>query len=266
MDNTEGTTYGVLMEGHYRAIATTAKAAKKFVDDKAYDAYDYDEIWHNIPDCAINIESKKVDGVWLDYPDFLPRYKFSELSKKTQKLVLAQNRYCMIQGYNWFNDVVYYIKEIGACMGIDINEVYFSCFTCETDGACFDGKYSFKKGSLKALKESYPLWPTFRALADKCEPLANDLQKLQKQNGYKLTAAMMYDQTFPHPQNIHFDIYKNGSIATFDPITKTAAIMREFMAISFDALNDQFKRLTCDESIKEWLADREFFKDGTIYK
>lgn len=201
-------------------------------------------------------------------------YQFSELSKKTQKLVLARNRYCTIQGYNWFNDIIHHLKKIGSFMGIEIDEIHFRGLTGGPTGGCFDGEYSFKKGSMKALKTAYPLWPAFRVLAEQSYVFAERLQALQKSNGYALTAVIEYDKTSPHPFNSSIEVFKNdettrdehgeptGDIATIELV----AIMREFMQLIFPAIHKEFKRLTGDEAIKEWLDDREFFKDGTIYK
>jgi hypothetical protein len=69
-------------------------------------------------------------------------------------------------------------KECAKIIGIDIDNVYYSGFWSQGDGACFEGSYSYKKGSVAAIK----------AYAPKCTELHNiakQLQDLEKRLFYR---------------------------------------------------------------------------------
>lgn len=78
-------------------------------------------------------------------------YSFDELSDAAKE-----------KAREWFrsgDDFSYYAKaviedakEIGKIMGIEIEEVYYSGFSSQGDGASFKGHWAYEKGSVKAIK------------------------------------------------------------------------------------------------------------------
>jgi len=77
--------------------------------------------------------------------------------------------------FEWWFDAVYDAKQIGALMGIDIDEVYFSGFWSQGDGACFTGEYRYKKGSVAAIKKEFPTDKELHYIAE-------NLAAIQRQN------------------------------------------------------------------------------------
>jgi hypothetical protein len=54
-------------------------------------------------------------------------------------------------GYDWHDFAFGDFKEIGAAFGFDISDIYFSGFSRQGDGACFEGSMQYRKGWRKAL-------------------------------------------------------------------------------------------------------------------
>ena len=59
--------------------------------------------------------------------------------------------------YEWWDSVFEDAKNIGALMGMEIEDIYFSGFSSQGDGACFEGNLSYQKGCVAAVKAWAPL-------------------------------------------------------------------------------------------------------------
>lgn len=63
-----------------------------------------------------------------------------------QERVLDHNRTCLVDWDDWWDCVYDAFKEEMAAVGITVDEMYFSGFWSQGDGACFEGRVSdFKK-------------------------------------------------------------------------------------------------------------------------
>ena len=65
-------------------------------------------------------------------------YKFSELDKSAKETAMQNWREGHLD-YEWWDFVFEDATEIGKLMGIDIDQIYFSGFASQGDGACFEG-------------------------------------------------------------------------------------------------------------------------------
>jgi hypothetical protein len=70
--------------------------------------------------------------------------------------------------------------------------IYFSGFSSQGDGACFEGTYRYKKGSVKAIKAHAP--------QDKeLHRIAKGLQEAQRPTRYSITANIKHRGRYYHP-------------------------------------------------------------------
>lgn len=82
--------------------------------------------------------------------------------------------------YEWYDSVFEDAKKCAECLGIEVDNIYFSGFWSQCDGACFKGKYAYRKGWKKALKGYAPmdkeLLKIGQALQDLQKPLFYNAQ------------------------------------------------------------------------------------------
>lgn len=70
-------------------------------------------------------------------------YPVTELSANALKN--AHNTYVQTIDYDWWELIFCDIKTIGKILGLDITEIFFSGFSQQGSGACFEGTFTPKK-------------------------------------------------------------------------------------------------------------------------
>lgn len=68
--------------------------------------------------------------------------------------------------HDWYDCTFDDVKAIGALIGFDIDNIYFSGFWSQGDGACFAGSLSYRKGCQKAVRKYAPQDTELHAIAD----------------------------------------------------------------------------------------------------
>ncbi len=195
-------------------------------------------------------------------------YKFNELSEEQQKKVLDRYRdFNTDENSDWYDSVYDDAKQVAELMGIDVDKIYFSGFWSQGDGACFEGRYSYKKGSLKAVKSYAPL-------DNELHRIAKELTAIQKQNFYKLEARIKHSGFYQHSNCTKFYITKEGeyyfdsndSYVRDNDKAALVPVIRDFMDWIYKQLEKEYEYLTSDEAIKESLIanDYDFTNEGRI--
>lgn len=129
-------------------------------------------------------------------------YTFDELNDKGKEK--AREWFREADDFSFYaENVIEDAKTIGALMGIEIKNVFYSGFYSQGDGACFEGSYSYKAGSVKAVKEYAPQDETLHNIA-------SELAAIQKRNFYKLSATVKHSGHYQHSQCTAIDVRKNG--------------------------------------------------------
>ena len=104
-------------------------------------------------------------------------YDIEELTGKARERALDWLREGL--DYEWWDSAFEDAKKCAECLGIEVDNIYFSGFWSQGDGACFNGKYAYRKGWKKALKEYAPM-------DNKLERIGQALQDLQRHYFYAL--------------------------------------------------------------------------------
>ena len=165
--------------------------------------------------------------------------------------------------YEWWDFVYDDAKQIGKIIGIDIDKIYFSGFCSQGDGACFEGSYSYAKGSVKNIKAYAPK-------DTELHQIALDLSKAQRKRFYELTANVKQSGHYMHEMCTDIRVYDSDSVFcdvdadTDDSITEP---LRDFMRWIYKQLESGYDYLNSDEAVTESIKinEYEFDEDGNIY-
>lgn len=189
-------------------------------------------------------------------------YKYNELTDEAAK---ERARDWYRQGhldYEWWDHVYDMAKEAGAILGIDIDNIYFSGFWSQGDGACFEGSYSYRKGWRKELQQHFG----GETLA-KLERIGLDLQDAQAKAFYKLSASVAHTGGNYHHLFTYISVdHEDRRASSHEEGTITDALS-DFMGWIYDCLESEHDYLTSDESVEEGLIvnEYEFTEEGEIH-
>ncbi len=192
-------------------------------------------------------------------------YEFNELSEQAKEH--ARERYrANAFDYDWWEYVYDDTKSAAELLGISINNIQFSGFWSQGDGASFTGDYRYAKGAFKRIKAWAP--------EDKeLHRIAEGIQCLQKQYFYSLRASITRDagsNYYSHSGTMHVDVWdsRRSMYADLgDAEDDLADLMRSFADWIYTRLEREFEFLTSDEQIDEAICanEYEFTEDGSIY-
>lgn len=189
-------------------------------------------------------------------------YKFAELSEDAQQTAIEKLWYINVDNDLSTEFILDDAKEIGKLMGIDITNIYYSGFSSQGDGACFEGSYQYRKGSVKLVKDYAPKDTVLHNLVTR-------LQAVQKTNFYGLLAYVKHSGNYYHQYCTNISVehnYNNISISS-ETEDEVIEILRDFMAWIYDRLEKEYNYLTTKEAIIETIEanDYDFTEDGKIY-
>ena len=180
-------------------------------------------------------------------------YPFNELTPAAQQTALEEDRFINVSDYEWYEFSLDNFKEAGKLIGIDIDQIYFSGFHNQGDGACFAGTYAWQKNSLKAVKKAYPECTELHAMA-------KALDTLQRQQPDKIGAKISRTGPYSHEHCVHFDCYHENSEKWLEDETEQEfkEIMRDFMKWIYIKLEEVYNHLISDISVSQTLITSEF--------
>jgi len=188
-------------------------------------------------------------------------YKFNELSDEAKETAIERFKEL---DYEWWDAAYEDFKTIGTLMGIDIDNIYFSHMYCQGSGACFEGTYSYKKGSVKALKEYAPQDETLHGIVE-------GLYSVQRKAFYSLEAKVKQRGHYNHANCTDIDVTDNRldyyEAASQDNEEAISEFLRDFMNWMMKRLYAEYEYLTSEEAIIETINcnDYEFDEDGNLY-
>lgn len=161
--------------------------------------------------------------------------------------------------YEWWDGVYETAKTAGACLGIDVDQIYFRGFWSQGDGACFTGRYSYRKGWRKALKAEFGA----EALA-KLTTIGEALQAVQRVAFYKLAASVTHTGWGSAEYDTTIDVdardVPDGLPVDEDDVKDA---LREFMRWTYRQLESEYDWLTSNEQVDESIRANEYtFTEG----
>jgi hypothetical protein len=186
-------------------------------------------------------------------------YSFGELSEEAQQTALEKNYDINVDFEDWSECIIDDATEIGALMGIEIKNVYFNGFWSQGDGACFEGNYEYRKGSVKAVCDYAPVDLTLHRIV-KC------LQVTQRLNFYQLNASITQSGHYTHEGCTAIDVLRNYNSATLEATEDISELLRDFMRWIYKQLEQEYAFQTEAEQIKDTIIanDLQFNADGSF--
>lgn len=158
-------------------------------------------------------------------------------------------------------------KEVASLIGINITSIYWSGAGLGA-GACFEGRYSYKKGSVKAVKAFAPQDETLHRIAKK-------LQDLQKKHFYQLCAKVTHSGRYSHEFSTSINVWRDipswgggQEIIVQDDVEDALKVtLRSFMRWIYSQLDKQNDYLHSDEAVDEAILanEYEFYEDGSKF-
>lgn len=209
-------------------------------------------------------------------------YKFEELTESAKETARQWWRNCENQDFDTefiYDDVV----RMGTLLGIDINThavklmgggvrheptIYYSGFSSQGDGACFEGSYRYKKGTVKAILAETSAGNDDASKGDKeLLRIATALYNLQRVNFYQLTASTRHSGHYYHSgcMSVECD-RKDGKIWTAGAEDEMTQLMRDFADWIYSSLEAEYDYRMSDENVDESIIinEYEFNEEGEI--
>lgn len=190
-------------------------------------------------------------------------FKFCELSQDAKETVI-ETFSDINTDYQWWDFLFEDFKTVGEILGIEINEIYFSGFWSQGDGACFEGNYSYKKDCIKKIKEYAPTDTELHSIA-------TALFQIQRPYFYRLTANIKHSGHYYHEYCTAIDVYQQdntdyGNVSSND-VEAIEDLLRDFMRWMYQQLEKEYNWLTTKEQIISTIESNnyEFTEDGQQY-
>lgn len=140
--------------------------------------------------------------------------------------------------------------------------VYWSGFSSQGDGACFEGSYSYAKGAAKAIRAEAPQDVRLHQIAD-------DLQAAQRKAFYRLTAHCKHSGHYYHSGCMRVSVFyqddewRDLPEGSEDAITEA---LRDFANWIYSQLEQEYEYRMSDENVDECIRinEYEFTRQGAI--
>lgn len=188
-------------------------------------------------------------------------YQFDELSD----LAKEKARVWWRSGFELDHDSIFEdVATIADLFGLDICRngepaIYYTGFSSQGDGACFQGRYTYKPGALKAVKQYAPK-------DEDLHRIVAGLQAAQKPYFYKLTADCNHSGHYYHSgcmvvEVIHAeDEYRDIG----DGETELRDLLRQFADWIYSQLREAYFAEMEDDQVDDNIRanEYEFTEDG----
>lgn len=187
-------------------------------------------------------------------------FQFSELSDKAkQKALEWYSQFPFTDSGDW-DHVECDAIEIASLFGLEIDKIYFSVFSNQGDGACFEGSYKYKKGGLAAVKQHAPTDTELHSIVKR-------LQEVQSKQFYNLEASCKQSGHYNHSGCMSVEVshaesnYKDIGDAEDD----IRDLLREYADWIYSNLSKEYDYQTSEEAMTEAIEANqyEFLEDGS---
>ena len=192
-------------------------------------------------------------------------YRFHELSPEAQQYALEKQSRFEAENFDSgcvFDDAA----TIADLFGLDIRQtrktrmngehyyaptIYYSGFSSQGDGACFEGRYKYRRGALKDVKG--------HAGRDKeLHRIVKALQEVQRKNFYQLTARTTHSGHYYHSGCMSVNVERSdGKEMTDDAEETVKECLRDFADWIYRQLENEYDYRTGEEACREAIEANE---------
>lgn len=183
-------------------------------------------------------------------------YKLDELDPPTQQQAHQKWQEHNL-GYEWWEFTYDNAKRIGKILGIEIENIGFSGFWSQGDGAHFEGYYQYEKGSVANVIKECPQ-------DEELHGIARRLQKIQKKFFYKLRAGVKHRGHYQHSgcTSIEVEYYDDRYRDIGNAEDDIKDELRTFMDWIYKSLEKEYEFLQSFEQFKESAEANEYEFDS----
>lgn len=200
-------------------------------------------------------------------------YQFDELEDRAKERARDWYRQGALD-YDWWDAVYDDASQCATILGIDLNQkpvklmsgatrydaaIYFSGFSSQGDGACFEATYAYAKGAAKKIRSHAPKDTELHRIAD-------ELQALQRSNFYRLTARTKHRGHYYHSGCMAVDVDDNETRQTawLQVEESLTQLLRDFADWIYRQLEAEHDYFMSDESVDDTIRanEYEFTEDG----
>lgn len=201
-------------------------------------------------------------------------YSFDELDNRAKERARDWFREGALD-YDWWDCIYDDAATIADILGINLRQkpvklmngstrydpcIWFSGFSSQGDGACFEGSYSYVKGCKAKIRDHAP---QDKELAR----IANNLTAVQRQHFYRLEANVKHRGHYYHSRCTEIDVFdREDNYRDIGNAEATIAeLLRDFMNWIYRQLEQEYEWRMADTQIDDDIrAEKyEFNKDGT---
>ena len=200
-------------------------------------------------------------------------YQFDELDEKAKERAREWYRQGNWDDNFWSECVIDDAKEIGTHMGMDIDNIYFSGFWSQGDGACFEGTWRASDVKVDKLKEYAPQDKELHRIVDGLAELAKEYPdgyfKVTHRGHYSHSGCTSFDVELPCEQEEELEYnspeYKLLQVKLGEDEDALIELARDYMDWIYRTLEKEWEYLNADAQVDESIRanEYEFLKDGT---
>lgn len=206
-------------------------------------------------------------------------YTFDELSDKAKERARDWWREASAGDNDFADNVLEEAARFGELLGIEFKQtpvkllngstryepaIYWSGFSSQGDGACFEGSYAYHAGGAEAIAAEVP-----DGTGDsntELNRIARKLTALQAANGYALTASITKtSHHYTHERTVEIDVHAADDSEADEPTTEALReLLRAFMRWIYRGLETEYEYQNSAEYIDETISanEYEFTEDG----
>lgn len=179
--------------------------------------------------------------------------KYQDLPEERKEQIRDDNRDINF-GHEWWDGVYDWAKDTGKEFGLDIEDIYFSGFASQGDGACFTGQLRFKECNESDLPEDVkPIYNTLHQ--------SNSLIKIVNRDA-ELYVCITHRGNYSHEHCMSFSYDDYASEEVLDLIREKEddieEALRDYARWIYARLENENDYLTSDEAVDQALYDEEY--------
>lgn len=198
-------------------------------------------------------------------------YQYSELSETAKQRAREWWRECANSDNNFAECVYEDAAKMADIFGLDINtrwensgnyspNIYYSGFSSQGDGACFEGDYKYKAGALKAIKDEAPQ-------DTELHRIVKALQDAQRKVFYRATARTKHRGFYYHSWCMDVDVDLVNDLKQFSELEREITqLMRDFADWIYEQLESAYEWENADDQVIASIEANEykFLESGAI--
>lgn len=201
-------------------------------------------------------------------------YKFDELPSERAKDT-AREWFRQGMESDWSEFICEDADIIGKMLGIEIDRkavqlmgggtrydptIWFSGFSSQGDGACFEGRYSYAKKAPQTVRAHAPQ-------DTELHRIASELQALQRKHFFRLEARVKHSGHYYHKYCTAIDVTdsRTGNDTDVETAKELSELLRDFMEWIYRSLEREYEYRTSNEAVDADIEanEYEFNEDGT---